>query len=189
MIERAHQTLSIRSQWRLLSISRSPLYYEPRGETGMNLGLMRLIRRPLLGHFKCPVRQRAGECEAIAERGQAIFGNAARRRSPPSRTFCECPAAQRMTWRLRHEGHAASQKRIRRLMRLMRLMPITQKPDTRCPPTHACMCERGQAREGAQDLPISARRAADRAAQPSLVRGHHLPAPSRQIACNRLPVA
>jgi hypothetical protein len=76
MIERAHQTLSIRSQWRLPALSRSPLYYEPRGETGMNLGLMRLIRRPLLGHFKCPVRQRAGECEAIAERGQAVPGNA-----------------------------------------------------------------------------------------------------------------
>ncbi|MFT5949435.1 MAG: hypothetical protein ACJAVR_002996 [Paracoccaceae bacterium] len=89
MIERAHQTLSIRSQWRLLSISRSSFYYEPRGETEMNLDLMRLIRCPLLGHFKCPVRQRAGECEAIAERGQAIFGDAARRCSPSSRTSCE----------------------------------------------------------------------------------------------------
>jgi hypothetical protein len=89
MIERAHQTLSIRLQCRLLSISRSSFYCEPRGETGMNLDLMRLIRCPLLGHFKCPVRQRAGECNAIAERGQAIFGNAFLWRSPPSQTFCE----------------------------------------------------------------------------------------------------
>jgi hypothetical protein len=89
MIERVHQTLSIQSQCRLLSISRSSFYYEPRGETGMNLDLMWLIRCPLLGHFKCPVRQRAGECEAIAERGQAIFGNAFLWCSPSSRTFCE----------------------------------------------------------------------------------------------------
>ena len=40
MIERAHQTLSIRSQWRLQALSRSPLYYAPQGETAMNLDLM-----------------------------------------------------------------------------------------------------------------------------------------------------
>ncbi|MEI2687139.1 MAG: integrase core domain-containing protein [Cypionkella sp.] len=51
-----------------------------------------------------------------------------------------------MTWHLQNEGHAVNEKRIRRLMRLMRLMPIYQKPDTRCPATHACMCEREQAR-------------------------------------------
>jgi putative transposase len=121
MIERTHQTLSIRSQCRLLSISRSSFYYEPQGETGMNLDLMRLIR--------CP----AGECNAIAERGQAIPGDPVLRRSPPSRTFCECPAGQRMTWHLRHEGHRVNVKRIRRLMRLMRLMPIYQKPNTSRP--------------------------------------------------------
>jgi putative transposase len=48
MIERAHQTLSIRSQCRLLSISRSSFYYEPQGETGMNLDLMRLIDKQFL---------------------------------------------------------------------------------------------------------------------------------------------
>ena len=37
MIERNHATLSIGAQCRLLSISRSSFYYEPQGETGMNL--------------------------------------------------------------------------------------------------------------------------------------------------------
>jgi len=65
--------------------------------------------------------------------------------------FLETPfyGVQQMTWHLQNEGHAVNYKRIRRLMRLMRLMPIYQKPDTRCPATHACMCEREQAREGA----------------------------------------
>ena len=48
MIERVHQTLSIRSQCRLLLISRSSFYYEPQGETEMNLGLMRLIDKQFL---------------------------------------------------------------------------------------------------------------------------------------------
>jgi putative transposase len=67
---------------------------------------------------------------------------------------------QQITWHLQNEGHAVNDKRIRRLMWLMRLMPIYQKPDTRCPATHACMCEREQAGQGPQDLRLSARRAA-----------------------------
>ena len=37
MIERNHPTLSIGAQCRLLSISRSSFYYQPRGESEMNL--------------------------------------------------------------------------------------------------------------------------------------------------------
>ena len=48
MIERNHPTLSIGAQCRLLSISRSPFYYEPQGETEMNLALMLLIDRQFL---------------------------------------------------------------------------------------------------------------------------------------------
>ena len=64
--------------------------------------------------------------------------------------FLETPfyGVRQMTWHLQNEGHAVNEKRIRRLMRLMRLMPIYQKPNTRCPATHACMCEREQTREG-----------------------------------------
>ncbi|WP_423206682.1 IS3 family transposase [Paracoccus yeei] len=48
MIERSHPTLSVGAQCRLLSISRSSFYYAPRGETEMNLTLMRLIDRQFL---------------------------------------------------------------------------------------------------------------------------------------------
>lgn len=43
MIEPASTSLSIGKQCKLLSISRSSFYYEPKGETEMNLDLMRLI--------------------------------------------------------------------------------------------------------------------------------------------------
>ena len=80
--------------------------------------------------------------------------------------FLETPfyGVRQMTWHLQNEGHGVNQKRIRRLMRLMRLMPIYQKPDTSRPA------------RGHKTYPLSARRAAGRAAQPGLVRRHHLPA-------------
>jgi len=43
MIEPGHPELSVRRQCELLDLSRSGLYYEPRGETPENLELMRLI--------------------------------------------------------------------------------------------------------------------------------------------------
>jgi putative transposase len=43
MIEKHHPSPSIAKQCGLLSISRSSLYYEPKGETAFNLMLMRLI--------------------------------------------------------------------------------------------------------------------------------------------------
>ncbi len=43
MIEPANSALSIGQQCRLLSIARSSYYYEPKGETEQNLGLMRRI--------------------------------------------------------------------------------------------------------------------------------------------------
>ncbi len=48
MIERHQPTLSIGARCRLLSISRSSFYYEPRGETEMDLALMQLIDRQFL---------------------------------------------------------------------------------------------------------------------------------------------
>ena len=49
--------------------------------------------------------------------------------------FLDTPfyGVRQMTWHLQNEGHAVSEKRIRRQMRLMRLMPIYQKPDTSKP--------------------------------------------------------
>ena len=43
MVESAHKQLSIKKQCQLLSISRSSWYYEPTGESPLNLKLMRLI--------------------------------------------------------------------------------------------------------------------------------------------------
>ena len=40
--------LSVRKQCALLSISRSSFYYEPKGETEMNLDLMRVIDKQFL---------------------------------------------------------------------------------------------------------------------------------------------
>ena len=48
MIERTHPKLSVGTQCRLLSISRSSFYYEPQGETAMNLDLMLLIDKQFL---------------------------------------------------------------------------------------------------------------------------------------------
>ena len=43
MVEPAHKQLSITTQCQLLSISRSGWYYDPKGESPLNLKLMRLI--------------------------------------------------------------------------------------------------------------------------------------------------
>ncbi len=48
MIEPDHPALSIGMQCRLLSISRSSFYYEPQGETELNLALMLLIDKQFL---------------------------------------------------------------------------------------------------------------------------------------------
>jgi putative transposase len=46
MIEPNLPGLSVGKQCALMSISRSSFYYEPKGETEMNLDLMRLIQCP-----------------------------------------------------------------------------------------------------------------------------------------------
>jgi putative transposase len=43
MIELGHPKLSVARQCELVSISRSGFYYQPAGETPLNLMLMRLI--------------------------------------------------------------------------------------------------------------------------------------------------
>jgi hypothetical protein len=48
MIEPDHPDLSIGQQCRLLSITRSSFYYEPKGESEQNLGLMRQIDEQFL---------------------------------------------------------------------------------------------------------------------------------------------
>ncbi len=48
LIDPAQQELSMVRQCELLSVSRSGLYYQPRGETALNLALMRLIDEQFL---------------------------------------------------------------------------------------------------------------------------------------------
>lgn len=48
MIEPEHPKLSIGAQCRLLSLARSSFYYEPHGESAMNLALTRLIDKQFL---------------------------------------------------------------------------------------------------------------------------------------------
>ena len=50
MIDKNHPNLSVGTQCRLLSISRSSFYYELMGETAMNLDLMVKIDKPLAGN-------------------------------------------------------------------------------------------------------------------------------------------
>ena len=47
-IQKNHPRLSLRRQCRLLSLSRSTLYYTPVGESAENLALMKLIDRQFL---------------------------------------------------------------------------------------------------------------------------------------------
>ncbi|WIY26118.1 IS3 family transposase [Parasedimentitalea psychrophila] len=123
MIEPRLPALSVKKQCALLSISRSSFCSEPKGETEMNLDLMRVIDKPLLETPFYGVRQ------------------------PVGTLLRRCPVGRWMTGHLRNEENLVNEKRIRRLMRLMGLMPIYQKPNSRCPATHACMCERGQTRK------------------------------------------
>jgi hypothetical protein len=87
--------------------------------------------------------------------------------------FLETPfyGVRQMTWHLQNEGHAVNEKRIRRLMRLMRLPLGRFALQIACRATDANLSEtqREQAREGAQDLPLSAGRATDRPPKSGLV--------------------
>ena len=62
-IERSHPKISVRRQCRLLSLTRSNLYYRPKGERAENLCFMTIIR--------CP----AGACVACCREGQTVPGN------------------------------------------------------------------------------------------------------------------
>ena len=57
MIRRGHSKLSIVQQCKLLTIHRSGIYYKPKGESELNLELMRLMDEHYLHHpFKGAAR-------------------------------------------------------------------------------------------------------------------------------------
>ena len=50
MIVKSHPRLSLKEQCKILSISRSKVYYKPKGESILNLRLMEAIDRQFLEH-------------------------------------------------------------------------------------------------------------------------------------------
>ena len=66
MIEWNHPNLSVGRQCRLLSLSRSSLYYRPVGETELNLDLMLLIDEKFLETPFYGGRQMLGICATKA---------------------------------------------------------------------------------------------------------------------------
>ena len=63
MIEPAHPRLSIGAQCRLLSIARSTFYYEPLGESALNLDLMLQIDRQFMETPFYGVQQMTGHLQ------------------------------------------------------------------------------------------------------------------------------
>jgi len=84
---------------------------------------------------------------------------------------------------LQNEGHAVSEKRIRRLMRLMRVRRENSPPDCFLTLLAADLPEaqHQQARQGAQNLSLSAGWTADRPAKSGVVQRHHLPADAQGL--------
>ena len=86
--------------------------------------------------------------------------DAADRRAVPEIPVLRPPVGWRFT--LRREGVRIGRRRAARLMRLMGLQAIYRAPRTSAPPPRA------------PGLPLSAAGSGDRAAEPCLVRRHHL---------------
>ena len=72
MIDLSHPRLSIARQCRLVAISRSAFYGPAKGESSLNLALMRLIDEPVSWRRPGMVRARwPGICAARAVRSAA----------------------------------------------------------------------------------------------------------------------
>jgi len=104
MVSKDHK-LSVRRQCSLLTLTRSNLYYEPKGESAENLRFMGIIDKQFLETPWYGSRQMARymkrnnhQCGRHPLPGSGLFAN--------------------------HE------RGVRRLMRLMRLVPICQEPNT-----------------------------------------------------------
>jgi len=69
MIEPNLPDLSVGKQCALLSISRSSFYYEPKGESEMNLDLMRLMDKQFLETPFYGVRQMTWHLRSPRDRG------------------------------------------------------------------------------------------------------------------------
>jgi putative transposase len=79
MIETGHPTLSVRRQCELVGLNRATFYRQPRGETPLNLRLMRLIdeeytRTPFYGYRKMTVRLNAQGYAVNGKRVARLMG-------------------------------------------------------------------------------------------------------------------
>ena len=102
-----------------------------------------------------------------------------------NKQFLDTPfyGVQQLTWHLQNEGHAVNAKRIWRLMRLIRVgrENSVQHCFLTLLRTDLPEAEHQKACQGPQDLPLSARRTADRPAQSGLVRRHCLSADGKGL--------
>jgi len=80
MVEKDNTNLSIGKQCKLLSISRSSFYYQPKGETALNLMLMRQIDEQFLETPFLGVRQMTWHLrnESHPLTGRALHSNVPR---------------------------------------------------------------------------------------------------------------
>ena len=103
MVDRRHPGLSMVRQCALLSISRSSLYYRPRGHSQKDLAVMKLIDQQYPS--------------ATLRTGLAtpFYGS------------------RRMKVWLSRQGYSVNRKRVRRLMRTMGLQAIYRRPRTSKP--------------------------------------------------------
>ncbi len=85
-MKKDHPGLSVRRQCSLLSLARSSLYYQPRGESAENLAFMAVIR--------CP----AGDCAAICREGSPVSRNPMVRLAPASRDIRSANALPASGW-------------------------------------------------------------------------------------------
>ena len=76
MIDREHQRLSVSRQCRLLTVSRSTVYYRPLGENEQTLALMRRIDKLYL---ECPFYGSRQMMRHLAREGVAVGRHRVRR--------------------------------------------------------------------------------------------------------------
>lgn len=76
MVDTDERTLSIREQSNILQVNRSSLYYKPKGETNLNLKLMRILDELYLKHPTYGVRRMQ---EELRELGYSVNHKRVRR--------------------------------------------------------------------------------------------------------------
>jgi putative transposase len=107
MIEPTHTTLSIRRQCDLLGLNRGTFYYQPAGETTLNLALMRVMdaeytRTPFYGYRKMTARLQQLGYAVNRKRVQRLMGKMGLQAIYPApRTSISAPQHKKYPYLLR----------------------------------------------------------------------------------------